>query len=368
MSTSIARNLRFLAAAGAVAAFMLMALGTDARAASTVTISGNAYAFIFAGNEDRLEGATIGIAEIPDLTTTAGPNGFYALEVPDNTTITPFARIDGYYTTHHQTFHTRGQDLRQVNFQMPELSTYTLLANGVDADRESDGTLSKCGIVSTFFQKEGRSFLDFNDFHDFRPHGVEGSTAESTPLAGGGPLYFNPSVIPDPTQPSSSRDGGVLWVNVESGVYNVKGFNDETRHASFVATCAPGRLVNANPPWGLYELAGNEETNPATLPAAPDRDLDAWLYDSRIVRQGARRSLRMKLTAREPVSLRIRLRQGTRVRNWQRSIGEGKPALSFPVPASFRQGSARLTVTIRDRAGNSASPGTTLFVPAPKRR
>jgi hypothetical protein len=27
-----------------------------------------------------------------------------------------------------------------------------------------------------------------------------------------------------------------------------------TRFASFVATCAPGRVVNANPPWGLHQL------------------------------------------------------------------------------------------------------------------
>jgi hypothetical protein len=352
-------------AVGAAAVFMLMALGAEARAASTVTISGNAYAFIFAGNEDRLEGATIGIAEIPELTTTAGPNGFYALEVPDNTTITPFARIDGYYTTHHQSFHTRGQDLRQVNFQMPELSTYTLLANGVDADRESDGTLSKCGIVSTFFQKEGRSFPDFDDFHDFRPHGVEGSTAESTPLAGGGPLYFNPSVIPDPTQPSSSRDGGVLWVNVESGVYKVRGSNDETRHASFVATCAPGRLVNANPPWGLYELAGNEESNPATL---PDTEVDASVRSTAVVRKGPRqRLLKVRIRASESVTATVELRQGRLRLKKRLTVPAGNPVLTVPVSSRFKKGTVKVIIVLTDGALNGHDFTTTVPLPGPRK-
>ena len=39
-----------------------------------------------------------------------------------------------------------------------------------------------------------------------------------------------------------------------SGVYTVKARKAGTRFASFDATCEPGRVVNANPPWGLHEL------------------------------------------------------------------------------------------------------------------
>ncbi len=116
MSTRFSQGLLGLIAVAAASVFMLAAVATEAGAASTVTIRGNAYAFIFAGNESRLEGATIGIAEIPGLTTTAGPNGAYALEVPDETTITPYAEFEGYYTTHVQTFHTSGHDLRPGQF------------------------------------------------------------------------------------------------------------------------------------------------------------------------------------------------------------------------------------------------------------
>lgn len=366
MSVPFAHSLKSLVVAFTILVLMILTTGTEARAASTVTITGNAYAFIFAGNRDRLEGATIGIAELPGLTTTAGPNGFYALEVPNDTTITPYASIDGYYTTHHQTFHTRGQDLRQVNFQMPELSTYTLLANGVDADRKPDGTLRKCAIVSTFFQKEGRSFANFDDFHDFRPHGIEESTAISTPAAGRIQLYFNSRVIPDPTQPSSSRDGGVLWVDVESGEYNIKGYNDQTRHASFVASCQPGRLVNASPPWGVYELAGNEETNPATL---PDTELNASVLSASIVREGAwKRLLKLRVETTEEISVAVEVRQRKLGLRKQISVSPGNRLLTIPLGPAFESRVATIVTTLTDSNDNRKINRTNVRIPEPKRR
>ena len=68
------------------------------------------------------------------------------------------------------------------------------------------------------------------------------------------PFYFNEQVIPDPAQKRSSKDGGVIWTGVRSGRYVVRAKHPSRRFASFVATCKPGRIVNANPPWGLHEL------------------------------------------------------------------------------------------------------------------
>ncbi len=231
------------------------------------TISGNAYAFVFDGNTDRLEGATVGIAEIPGLQTTAGPNGAYSLEVPGDAAVTPFAEAEGYYPTHVQTFHLRGADLTQVNFQMPRLDIYEALAAvaGAEVDPRT-GRLVHSAIVSTFFELGGRDLPDFDAFHDFRPHGVAGSTARISPPVTE-PVYFNADVIPEQGLDRSSRDGGVLWKDVPAGTYEVTGSNPGTAHAGFIATCEPGRLVNAGPPWGLYELAGGESPNPATLVA-----------------------------------------------------------------------------------------------------
>lgn len=325
----------------------------------TVTLSGNVYAFIFGGNESRLEGAVVGIEELPGLETVAGPNGAWSLEVPDNTTVTPFARFPDYYTTHIQTFHTRGYDLRQVNFQMPEFRIYRLLAGvaGAETDPETE-LLTKCGIVSTFFQKEGRSFSDFDDLHDFRPHGVVGSTASIDPEVRQ-PTYFNSNVYPDPMQPSSSRDGGVLWTNVPTGVYRVTGVNPTTRHAGFVATCEPGRLVNANPPWGLYELAGNEETNPSTLPAPEqpivDRKVRAWAREARVTRRkGSARTVRFRIEAREAVSWKATMKARGRVigtREGRVAAGRERSVRALVISRSAG-GPIRLVVEITDDDGN----------------
>jgi hypothetical protein len=348
---------RIFFASLAVAAFAL-GLAATAQAANTVTISGNAYAFIFAGNEARLEGATIGIEEIPGLTTTAGPNGAYSLTVPDDTTVTPYAEIDGYYPTHVQTFHTAGQDLRQVNFQMPALNIYNLLAGAVNAETEPDGSLSKCGVVSTFFQKEGRSFGNFDDFHAFRPHGVEGSTATLAP-ASGTQFYFNDDVLPDPNQLSSSRDGGVLWVNVENGVHEVTAQSDTTRHSSFVATCAPGRLVNANPPWGVYELAGNENINPAVL---RDTEVHARLTGSGITRVSGKRLLRLFIKSTEPVTAKVMLTDGkARLKRTVR-ISPGLRQLALRVPSSLKGKRARLELRLTDSSGNTNLTKATLHL------
>ena len=360
-------GLRPVALAFALAVFGLLSLVAKGPAQAgespeTVTLSGNVYAFIFGGNESRLEGAVIRIEEIPGLQTVAGPNGAWSLEVPNDTTVTPYAEFPDYYTTHIQTFHTRDNDLRQVNFQMPEFRIYRLLAGIAQAETDPETELlTKCGIVSTFFQKEGRSFSDFDDLHDFRPHGVIGSTASLDPEVRP-PTYFNSNVYPDPQQPSSSRDGGVLWTNVPTGVYQVSGINPATRHASFVATCEPGRLVNANPPWGLYELAGNEETNPATLPAPEpiivDRRVRAVARDARVTRgTGSAGNVRFRIEAREAVSWMatiksrdnvIGTREGTVAQGRQRSV-------RAVVASRWARGPLRLNVKMTDDDGNVRS-------------
>ena len=77
-------------------------------------------------------------------------------------------------------------------------------------------------------------------------------------------MYFNKNVLPDPKQKSSSVDGGVVWTGVPSGVYTITAHDRRTAFASFVATCRPGRVINANPPFGLYQLS---PPNPARVSA-----------------------------------------------------------------------------------------------------
>ena len=91
--------------------------------ADTVTISGRAYAFNHMST--YLSGATIKVREIPGLSATTDQNGDYALAVPDDTNVTPYIDPpDGYNEIDLQTFHTRGEDIENANFQTPADAEY----------------------------------------------------------------------------------------------------------------------------------------------------------------------------------------------------------------------------------------------------
>jgi hypothetical protein len=226
------------------------AVGAADAGASTIHIRGTAYEF---NNTDvRLAGATIRVAERPRLRATVRSDGTYDLGVPDRSRVTPYIEAAGHHPIYLQTFSIAGENLRRVNFQTPTDGVYKALAALLSVPLDADGELRDCAIVSTFSTRYVRD-LSFRGFTAYGPHGVAGATAFSTPALPP-PLYFNEQVVPDPTQRRSSIDGGVIWTGVRPGVYTIRARHPSTRFARFVATCRPGRVVNANPPWGLHEL------------------------------------------------------------------------------------------------------------------
>ncbi len=68
------------------------------------------------------------------------------------------------------------------------------------------------------------------------------------------PIYFNANVVPDAKLTESSDDGGILWINVPDGEYTLSATHPTRKFAEVTVTCAPNRIVNANPPWGLHEI------------------------------------------------------------------------------------------------------------------
>ena len=222
--------------------------GASARAARTVDLRGTAYEF----NQvtTRLAGATVRVAEFPRITATVRRDGTYDLRVPDRARVTPYIVAPGYHTIYLQTFTTDGQDLSNVNSQTPSDAIYGALAALLRVPLDAHGSPVGCAIVSTFSTRNVRD-LSFAGFIAYGAHGVPGATA--TPALRT-PVYFNANVIPDPAQTVSSKDGGVIWTRVPTGVYLIRARHPVKHFASFVATCRPGRIVNASPPWGLSEL------------------------------------------------------------------------------------------------------------------
>jgi len=352
-----------------------LVVATGARAAGTVTLEGYVWGASLEGGTQitvhRGEGATVRIDEYPNLTATAAADGYWTLEVPDRANITPCTEYEGHHPMCDQTFFTRGRDLNQVNFQMVEnlIGSVLAAASGAETITLPSGVkrVKQCAIVSTFFEKEKRSYLDFQDFLDDMPHGIAGARAEAAPTAGGtplaGPIYYNESVIPQTDLIESSRDGGVMWVNIPPGTYTVTATHSTARFSQFQATCRDGRLINANPPWGLYEMARTEEPNPAVLPGpGPGSRLEARVTAAKVVRSGHRRQVRVRIRTTEPVTARVSVMQGrqhTSVKSELRRSG----LVRLPLNASFRAGSLRAVVTITDRNRNRSRTNLRLYAP-----
>jgi hypothetical protein len=245
---------------GLIAALALAAAVAAPASAAIVHLRGTAYEFNDV--KVRLGGAAIRVAEDPALGATAKADGSYDLQVPDGRAITPYINAAGHHTIYLQTFRTGGQDLDNVNFQTPSDAVYGALAALLSVPVGPDGNPVDCAIVSTLSTRDVRD-LPFDAFTAYGAHGVAGATASAVPALPA-PIYFNKDVIPDRSQPRSSPDGGVIWTQVPAGTYTISAHHPTARFAPFTATCAAGRVVNANPPWGLHQLG---QTNPTKISA-----------------------------------------------------------------------------------------------------
>jgi hypothetical protein len=313
----------------------------------TVEISGKAYRFNHMST--YLEGVTIRVRELPGVSARTDANGDYALRVPDDTNVTPY--IDAgpdYNEIDLQTFHTRGEDIENANFQTPHDSEYDLLAGFLGVPRGADGRPLACVIVTTVSARNVRG-VPYETFHERTPHGVEGATARTLPPVPG-PIYFNEQVIPDRTKTHSSDDGGIIWSVVPAGTYRIVAEHPTTRFASFLATCENGRVVNANPPWGAYELAPGEEPLGASIVAASVRDATT----ARIGKGPRKRVARATVPAGERIEATVELRKGGRVlREREAKLPAGETRLQLRIPAATKRGRANLRITLADAAGES---------------
>ena len=116
-----------------------------------------------------------------------------------------------------------------------------------------------------------------------------------------------------------------------------------TRFASFLATCEPGRIVNANPPWGAYELSPGESDLPAGVAVANIGEAK--------VKRG---ELRLPIDAGEALQGKVVLKDADGKAVGRRKmapldIGEQKVSVDVRDGAT---GELTATVTTRDAAGN----------------
>jgi hypothetical protein len=353
--TSRARRLAgALLAALAVTALAAPVAGAAKKKANPplppVHMSGIVYTF---DNQEPIAGATVGVAEVPGLTTTSGPDGSYDLVVPDGTRLTPYASAPGHHTLHHQTYVSAGRDINRVNHQIPTDGTYNALAALVAVPLDANGDPVQCAVVSTFSTSDVRN-ATHQEFVDYGAHGVAGATASATPALPK-PTYFNDAVLPDASRTSSSHDGGVIWPIVPAGVYRFEAQHPSTRFAPFRGTCAAGRVVNASPTRGFYELFGGEQL---------DASVDARLARLRSDLSGRRSLLKVRVQAAEYVSVAAQVLRGKKsgAAKQTKGFAPGKRALAVPAPAGKK---VKLLVTVEDAEGNVRTLTRKLRVPSP---
>lgn len=227
--------------------------GHSAELEPTRSISGLVYAF---KSRDFLEGATIGLHEHPERTTTTAADGTWSFEgLAVGETVTPWIELEGYREASHRSF-TLDQDQERVYFQAIPTAVYDLMFqalvnSGVEIDAEA------CHLASTVTDPHMKEISTWAEFDAFIPHGLAGATVSQIPGSEHAVIYFNEDVFPDPTMTETSIDGGVIVPNLGEGTHTLTA-QDGGAHAfdTIRIQCAPGRFVNASPPWGIGAQEG----------------------------------------------------------------------------------------------------------------
>jgi hypothetical protein len=347
-----------------VSAFLLVGPTGASAARNTVKISGKA--FIFNHMDTYISGATIKVREFPKISATTNDLGDYVLTVPDDANVTPYilsgagtltkhAKDDdsptGTVDTHWneidlQTFHTRGENIENANFQTPQDAEYNALKGLLHIESNPEtGRPAQCAIVTTASQRDVRD-TTYKGYWENTPHGVEGATSVEYPALDG-PMYFSEQVIPLPTVPNTSGDGGIIWPVVPTGTYRIVTTSPDDRFASFLATCAPGRVINANPPWGAYQLTGEEKPLGASNVAAS-------LASAKAVRKTkSRRILNVALKSGEAINATVTVKAGSKLIRRSPKLVPGTRKLTFIFGARVKARRAKVAVKLADASGVS---------------
>ncbi|MGA7436255.1 MAG: hypothetical protein WBW44_11675 [Solirubrobacterales bacterium] len=350
---ALQRSLKATIALAVVSMFFVAVPAADA--AKTVTISGKAYRFNHM--DTPIPDATVKVRELPSISATTGTDGDYRLVVPNHTNVTPYIEsgwippgtvpFDEHYNEIDlQTFHTRGADIENANFQTPTDFEYGALKAILSVPASEDGRPEQCAIVTTSSARNVRG-VDYQTFWDRTPHGVAGATSFAVPAIPG-PIYFNEHVIPDETKTSSSEDGGIVWAVVPTGTYRIITEHPTSRFASFLATCENGRVVNANPPWGAYELAPGEKPLGASNVAGSVVRAKGW-------RKGRKRfvSIRVKSGEQLDVSVSFGSAAGLAGAFESRKVPAGTRTVRLRMPrvAPRQKIPLKLKVQLKDASG-----------------
>ncbi|MCB0829932.1 MAG: hypothetical protein KDB64_03350, partial [Solirubrobacterales bacterium] len=320
-----------------------------------------------------ISGASIRIREFPEISATTDEAGDFRIAVPDDSLVTPYIETGGGRLTRRpregepfevdshwneidlQTFRTSGEDLENVNFQTPPDAEFEALKALLQVPSGDDGRPLQSVIVTTASALNVRG-VDYDTFWLNTPHGVAGATASTEPALPE-PIYFNELVIPDTSHTESSGDGGIIWPIVPTGTYRIVTTSPDTQFASFLATCKPGRVINANPPWGAYQLTAGEKPLGASNVAAN-------VVSAKVTRKGKKkRTATVVLKSGENIDVAATIAGGGMTGLRTLALKPGTKRLTFPIAARNKARKVTIKVKLTDASGVSFTTVRKVSVP-----
>jgi len=208
-----------------------------------VTLSGNAIHFS-AGT--RVADATIWVLEHPEMTTVTNADGYFEFPgLQEGEEVSLVLEHPDFHPIQNGTVRLGATGAARVTFQAVTWAVYDALAFILSIVPDE---INACQMVTTV-TRVGKSIYDPG------AHGEAFATVITQPVLPEehGPIYFNSSVIPQPSLTSTSDDGGVLYVQVPPGDYVWTARLVDSLFTRVKSKCRAGLLVNASPPWGLQK-------------------------------------------------------------------------------------------------------------------
>jgi hypothetical protein len=202
-------------------------------------IGGNIYNFSISGG--IVAGATVEVLDAPHISAQSDSNGHFELDVVRGTAFTLKMQFTGFMESITGTHTAAGERMEDVNFQAPDTAMFELMTKIADIVPNP----GRCQIATTVNPKGDPG------------HGEPDATVTIEPPLPGryGPIYFaqvsERVIYPDRSLEKTSKDGGVLFVNVPPGVYTLTAHKEGMEFLQATVRCIPGLIVNAAPPRSL---------------------------------------------------------------------------------------------------------------------
>lgn len=207
-------------------------------------IEGDVLAFMNEVDGARVSGATVTILELPERSVVTGDDAHFRFEdIEVGSKVTLVVEHPSFKTTQSATVTVGPQGVDPFSVQVVPKTLFAALSNLVPLPVEEE---THCIIASTVARTGGSLYVHLRQ-------GAAGAkvTLEPAAAAESGPIYFNEAVLPDPEQPSTSKDGGVLFYRLEPGEYVMSATREDTVFNRVTLNCRAGVIVNAGPPLGL---------------------------------------------------------------------------------------------------------------------